>query len=127
TAVVDALLEGRTDLLRVLDGELVVVLSELAARRRVLDAALVEVAAEALRREDECPRDETLARKAGFRNLPALLEQVLGVKPFEAHALVKVAAGTRERMGMTGEPIPAKYPSVARAVSAGVMSLAQAA
>uniref|UniRef100_UPI003C711721 DUF222 domain-containing protein n=1 Tax=Pseudoclavibacter helvolus TaxID=255205 RepID=UPI003C711721 len=26
-----------------------------------------------------------------------------------------------------GEPIPAKYPSVARAVSAGVMSLAQAA
>ncbi|WP_424463825.1 DUF222 domain-containing protein [Pseudoclavibacter helvolus] len=127
TAVVDALLEGRTDLLRVLDGELVVVLSELAARRRVLDAALVEVAAEALRREDECPRDETLARKAGFRNLPALLEQVLGVKPFEAHTLVKVAAGTRERMGMTGGPIPAKYPEVSKAVSAGLMSLAQAA
>lgn len=127
TAVVDALLEARTDLSGVLDAEIVVALSELAARRRVLEAALVEVTGELLRREDESLRDETVARKAGFRNLPALLEQALGVKPSEAHTLVKVAAGTRERMGMTGQPIPAKYPSVARAVSAGVMSLAQAA
>ncbi|PPF47380.1 hypothetical protein C5B85_03770 [Pseudoclavibacter sp. AY1F1] len=127
TAVVDALLEARTQLSGVPDAEIVVVLHELAARRRVLDAALVEVAAEMLRREDESPRSETVARKAGFRNLAGMVEQVLGVKLFEANTLVKVASVTRERMGMTGEPIPAKFAAVSRAVSLGVMSVAQAA
>ncbi|PPF42230.1 hypothetical protein C5B85_16925 [Pseudoclavibacter sp. AY1F1] len=127
TAVVDALLEARTQLSGVPDAEIVVVLHELAARRRVLDAALVEVAAEMLRREDESPRSETVARKAGFRDLAGMVEQVLGVKLFEANTLVKVASVTRERMGMTGEPIPAKFAAVSRAVSSGVMSVAQAA
>ncbi|WP_282860356.1 HNH endonuclease signature motif containing protein [Pseudoclavibacter helvolus] len=127
TAVVDALLEARTQLSGVPDAEIVVVLYELAARRRVLDAALVEVAGEMLRREDESPRSETVARKAGFRNLAGMAEQVLGVKPFEANTLVRVASATRERMGMTGEPIPAAYAEVSRAVASGVMSVAQAA
>ncbi|WP_394255494.1 HNH endonuclease signature motif containing protein [Pseudoclavibacter helvolus] len=127
TAVVDALLEARTQLSGVPDAEIVVVLYELAARRRVLDAALVEVAGEMLRREDESPRSETVARKAGFRNLAGMAEQVLGVKPFEANTLVRVASATRERMGMTGEPIPAKYEAVSKAVSSGVMTVAQAA
>ena len=126
TAVVDALLEARTQLSGVPDSEIVVALHELAARRRVLDAALVEITGELQRREDESSRDETVARKAGFRNLPALLEQALGVKPLEANTLVKLAACTRERMAMTGEPIPPKYAEVSRAVAAGVMSVAQA-
>ena len=126
TAVVDALLDARVRLSGVPDAEIVVVVHELAARRRVLDAALVEVVGELLRREDESPRAETVARKAGFRNVPAMVEQVLGVRPFEANTLVKVAGVTRERMGFTGEPIPAKYEAVSKAVSSGVMSVAQA-
>ncbi|VXC18237.1 HNH endonuclease signature motif containing protein [Pseudoclavibacter sp. 8L] len=127
TAVVDALLEARCQLTSLPDAEIVVVLRELAARRRVLDAALVEVAGELLRREDESPRSETVARKSGFRNLPAMLEQVLAVKPFEAKTLLHVAAATRERMSITGESIPPKYTEVARAVGSAVMSVAQAA
>ncbi|WP_341872796.1 HNH endonuclease signature motif containing protein [Pseudoclavibacter terrae] len=126
TAVVDALLEARCQLAGLPDGEVVVALRELAARRRVLDAALVEVAGELLRREDESPRAESVARKSGFRNLTAMVEQVLAVRPFEASTLVRVAAATRERMSVTGETIPARYPAVSRAVGSAVMSIAQA-
>ncbi|PPF45960.1 hypothetical protein C5B85_04670 [Pseudoclavibacter sp. AY1F1] len=126
TAVVDALLEARCQLTGIPDAEIVVVLRELAARRRVLDAALVEVAGELLRREDESPRAESVARKSGFRNLTAMLEQVLAVRPFEASTLVRVAAATRERMSITGEPIPPRYAAVSNAVGSGVMSVAQA-
>ncbi|WP_308471452.1 DUF222 domain-containing protein [Pseudoclavibacter sp. RFBB5] len=126
TAVVDALLEARCQLAGFPDAEIVVALQELAARRRVLDAALVEVAGELLRREGESPRAESVARKSGFRNLTAMVEQVLAVRPFEASTLVRVAAATRERMSVTGEPIPAKYPAVSQAVGSAVMSIAQA-
>ncbi|WP_181026915.1 HNH endonuclease signature motif containing protein [Pseudoclavibacter sp. RFBB5] len=126
TAVVDALLEARCQLAGLPDAEIVVALRELAARRRVVDAALVEVAGELLRREDESPRAESVARKSGFRNLTAMVEQVLAVRPFEASTLVRVAAATRERMSVTGEPIPAKYPAVSQAVGSAVMSIAQA-
>ncbi|WP_181064286.1 HNH endonuclease signature motif containing protein [Pseudoclavibacter sp. AY1F1] len=126
TAVVDTLLESRCQLAGLPDAEILVVLRELAARRRILDAALVEVTGELARREDESPRAETVARKSGFRNLQAMLEQVLAVKPFEAKTLVQVAAATRERMSVTGEPIPPKYVAVSRAVGSGVMSVAQA-
>ncbi|PPF37618.1 hypothetical protein C5E05_07855 [Pseudoclavibacter sp. AY1H1] len=126
TAVVDALLEARCQLASLPDAEIVVVLRELAARRRVLDAALVEVAGELLRREDESPRAETVARKSGFRNLAAMVEQVLAVKPFEAKTLVQLAEATRERMSATGESIPPKYTEVSKAVGSGVMSVAQA-
>ncbi|WP_181062572.1 HNH endonuclease signature motif containing protein [Pseudoclavibacter sp. RFBG4] len=123
----DALLEARCPLTSLPDAEIVVVLRELAARRRVLDAALVEVAGELLRREDESPRAETVARKSGFRNLPAMVEQVLAVKPFEAKTLVQLAGATRERMSATGESIPPRYAEVSKAVGSGVMSVAQAA
>ncbi|MBS3179810.1 MULTISPECIES: HNH endonuclease signature motif containing protein [unclassified Pseudoclavibacter] len=126
TAVVDALLEARCQLAGLPDAEIVVALRELAARRRVLDAALVEVAGELLRREDESPRAGSVARKSGFRNLTAMVEQVLAVRPFEASTLVRVAAATRERMSVTGEPIPARYPAVSQAVGSAVMSIAQA-
>ena len=126
TAVVDALLEARAQLSGVPDAEIVVMVHELVARRRVLDAALVEVAGELLRREGETPRSETVARRAGFRNLPAMFEQVLGVMPVEANTLVKVAEATRGRMSFSGEPIPAAYAEVSRAVASGVMSVAQA-
>lgn len=126
TAFVDALLEARGHLTGLPDAEIVVVLQELAARRRVLDAALVEVAGELLRREDESPRAETVSRKAGFRNLPAMLEQVLGVPFGQASTLVGVAGSTRERMTFTGECIPPKYPEVSRALGAGLVSVAQA-
>ncbi|WP_181059450.1 HNH endonuclease signature motif containing protein [Pseudoclavibacter sp. AY1H1] len=122
----DALLEARCQLASLPDAEIVVVLRELAARRRVLDAALVEVAGELLRREDESPRAETVARKSGFRNLAAMVEQVLAVKPFEAKTLVQLAEATRERMSATGESIPPKYTEVSKAVGSGVMSVAQA-
>ncbi|WP_258068041.1 HNH endonuclease signature motif containing protein [Pseudoclavibacter sp. RFBB5] len=86
----------------------------------------MEVAGELLRREDESPRAESVARKSGFRNLTAMVEQVLAVRPFEASTLVRVAAATRERLSVTGEPIPAKYPAVSKAVGSAVMSIAQA-
>ncbi|NYF13690.1 hypothetical protein HDC34_001984 [Pseudoclavibacter sp. JAI123] len=126
TAVVDALLEAKCPLAGFPDAEIVVALRELAARRRVVDAALVEVAGELLRREDESPRAESVARKSGFRHLTAMVEQVLAVRPFEASTLVRVAAATRERMSVTGEPIPARYPAVSKAVGSAVMSIAQA-
>lgn len=127
TAVVDALLEARGNLVGLLDAEVCVVLDELAARRRVLDAALVEVAGEVLRRADESPVEDSLPRKVGFRNLPEMLQQVLGVRLGEAKTLVTVAQATRTRMGFTGEPIRAEYPAVAEVVASGVVSVAQAA
>ncbi|WP_181064941.1 HNH endonuclease signature motif containing protein [Pseudoclavibacter sp. Z016] len=122
----DALLEARCQLTGLPDAEIVVVLRELAARRRVLDAALVEVTGELLLREDESPRAETVARKSGFRNLAAMVEQVLAVKPFEAKTLVQLAEATRERMSATGEPILPRYAEVSKAVGSGVLSVAQA-
>lgn len=126
TATVDALISAPGNALALLEAEIPVVIAELASRRRALDAALVEVAGEVIRRDDEGSTRDELARSVGFASLAEMLQQLLGVTFAEAGALVRLAEAARGPMSLTGEQLEPAHPAVATAISAAQISLAQA-
>ncbi|NYF14600.1 hypothetical protein HDC34_002927 [Pseudoclavibacter sp. JAI123] len=126
TARVDSLISASGDTLGLLAAEIPAVIAELASRRRALDAALVEVAGEVLRRDDEGSVRDDLARSVGFASSAEMLQQLLGVTFAEAGALVRLAEATRGPMSLTGEQLEPPHPAVATALAAAQISLAQA-
>lgn len=95
TATVDTLIAAPGNALPLLAMEIPVVIAELASRRRALDAALVEVAGEVLRRDEEGSARDELARSVGFSNLAEMLQQILGVPFGEAGSLGRWFASQR--------------------------------
>lgn len=126
SAVVDALVASPGQVAGLLAAEIPVVISELAGRRRALDAALVEVAGEALRRDEESSAPDALARAAGFSSLAELLQHLLGVEMRDARMLVELAEATRSGRSLTGEPLLPARPAVAGALATARVSVAQA-
>ncbi|MBF4459596.1 HNH endonuclease signature motif containing protein [Pseudoclavibacter sp. VKM Ac-2867] len=126
TATVDALIAAPGNALALLAMEIPVVIAELASRRRALDAALVEVAGEVLRRDEEGSAPDELVRSMGFSNLAELLQQLLGVPYAEAGSLVRVAETTRAPVSLTGEHLGPAHPAVATALAAAQITLGQA-
>jgi hypothetical protein len=126
SAVVDAIVAGSATFGSLTDAEVLVALDELGARRRALDAALVEAAGEIAARSDGMPAEESLARKGGQRSPAQLLQHRIGMRAREARQVCAVADATRERRSLTGAVIPPAFPHVAAALSRGRLSIAQA-
>ncbi|WP_146080223.1 HNH endonuclease signature motif containing protein [Pseudoclavibacter sp. RFBG4] len=126
TATVDGLIASPGHAPALLAMEIPVVIAEFASRRRALDAALVEVAGEVLRRDEEGSAPDELVRSMGFSNLAEMLQQLLGVPYAEAGSLVRVAEATRAPMSLTGEHLGPAHSAVATALAAAQISLGQA-
>ncbi|MFC7432627.1 MULTISPECIES: DUF222 domain-containing protein [unclassified Agrococcus] len=126
TAVVDALVAGSVRAASLLDAEVLAALDELAARRREIDAAIVELVGEAAARCEQVPAGESLVRTGGHRSLVEAVEHRLGLRRAEARSICEVAQATRDRVGLTGAPIPVRMPHVAAALDAATITVSQA-
>lgn len=128
TAVVTALIDGRQPVASVLDAEFFVAFEELAARKRMLDATILEMTAELLGRDEITPVafSGSLVRRGGYRSVHEAVRQTFGLRRAEAAKLREVAEATRERISMTGEPLRPARSEVAVAVAEGRVTLSQA-
>lgn len=106
--------------------DLVSVTDAVAQVQRRLDAVQVDVAAGVARESRTELGPESLAKQQGFRTPGKMLAAALGVSTGDALRLIKVGEGTAPRTDLLGARLPAKYPLVAEALEAGVLS-AQAA
>ncbi|UNK71523.1 HNH endonuclease signature motif containing protein [Microbacterium sp. H1-D42] len=94
--------------------------------RRQLDALQAEVAAEIAHESRPELGADSLAKQHGFRNTAQLIASTTGSSAGDAARLVKVGEAIAPRTNLVGEPVPAKYPAVRRAVCAGQMSTSAA-
>ncbi|WP_179555605.1 HNH endonuclease signature motif containing protein [Pseudoclavibacter sp. JAI123] len=128
TPAVEALIDGRRSIASLLDTEFFAAFEELAARKRMLDATLLEMTAELLGRDEVTPVafSGSLVRRGGFRSVHEAVQQTLGLRRGEAGAMRELAEATRETISMTGEPLQPTRGHVALAVAEGRVTLSQA-
>ncbi|WP_371029945.1 DUF222 domain-containing protein [Pseudoclavibacter sp. JSM 162008] len=128
TPGVEALIDGRRPVASLLDTEFFAAFEELAARKRMLDATLLEMTAELLGRDEVTPVafSGSLVRRGGFRSVHEAVQQTLGLRRGEAGAMRELAEATRETISMTGEPLQPTRGHVAVAVAEGRVTLSQA-
>ncbi|MGN8024840.1 DUF222 domain-containing protein [Microbacterium sp. 22242] len=98
---------------------LVVVNDAIGVARRCLDAVHAEVAAGIAYESRAELGPESLAKQQGFRTPAQLIATTTGASTGEAARLVKVGEATAPRVSLIGEPLPAKFPAVRAALSAG--------
>ncbi|OJU38829.1 MAG: hypothetical protein BGN97_10955, partial [Microbacterium sp. 69-10] len=99
----------------------------LGALKRRVDALAVQVAAGIAHESRPELGAESLAKQAGFRTPAALIAATTGVSTGDAARLVKVGEAVAPRVDLVGERMPAKYPAVEAALSAGEVGAAGAA
>jgi len=96
---------------------------ELERAGRLLDALRAQVAAEIDERSRFVVGIEGLSDTYGFRKGAQLLELLTRVSPSEARRRVRIGSATRPGAGLGGEPLPARHPQIAEALSAGEIGL----
>ena len=99
----------------------------IGSARRALDALQARVAAGIAHESRAELGAESLAKQAGFRTPAALIAATTGVSTGDAARLVKVGEAVAPRVDLVGERMPAKYPAVEAALSAGEVGAAGAA
>lgn len=87
--------------------------------RRLVDAAVVQVASEIARQSRPELGADSLAKRQGHRNATLMLATTLGTSTGEAAKLVEVGEATAPRLSLTGIEAPARHPHVGAAVAAG--------
>lgn len=107
--------------------ELVAVNEAFGALKRRVDAAFAAVAAEISRQSRRELGKDSFARRQGFSSPVALISTTTGTSVGEAVRIVQVGEATAARVSLTGEALPAKRPSLAAAVTAGVIGMTAAA
>lgn len=107
-------------------GELVAVNEAFGALKRRVDAAFAHFAAEIARQSRAELGKDSLAKRQGFRSPASLIQATNGSTMGEALKLVQVGEATAPRATLTGQPLPAKHPHVAGALSTGSLSVATA-
>ncbi|MFD5213287.1 DUF222 domain-containing protein [Microbacterium sp. NPDC058345] len=90
--------------------------------QRRLDALRVEVAAEIAHESRPELGADSLARQQGYRSTAQLIASTTGTSVGDSARLVKVGEAIAPRTNLVGEPLPARYPAVQRAVHAGALS-----
>jgi len=98
---------------------LVAVNDALGRLRRTADAVQVEVAASIAYESRRELGPESLARQQGFRGAAQLIATTTGASTGDAARLVKVGEATAPRSNLVGEVLPAKFPAVREALTAG--------
>ncbi|MGM7698174.1 DUF222 domain-containing protein [Microbacterium sp. A84] len=94
--------------------------------QRRLDAVHVDVAAGIASESRPELGADSLAKQQGFRSAAKLIAAATGVSTGDASRLIKVGEATAIRTDLLGSRLPAKYPLVREAMTAGTLS-AQAA
>jgi len=107
--------------------ELMAANAALGALKRRVDALAVQVAAGIAHESRAELGAESLAKQAGFRTPAALIAATTGVSTGDAVRLVRVGEAVAPRVDLVGERMPAKYPAVEAALSAGEVGAAGAA
>ena len=87
--------------------------------RRLMDAAVTQVASEISRRSRPELGVDSLAKQQGHRNATTFLATTLGTSNGEAARLVQVGAATAPRLLLTGEEAPARHPHVGEQLARG--------
>ena len=99
---------------------------QLAGRRQAvqrIDADIVAVVAQIVAACESKDGEENLAFVHGHRSPATLVEDVLGVSARTARMLVRIATHTSDRLSLTGQPIPAKFPQTAAAIANGEIGI----
>ena len=99
--------------------QLVVVNEAIGSARRCLDAVHAEVAAGIAHESRPELGPESLAKQQGFRTTAQLIATTTGATTGDAARLVRVGEATAPRTNLIGESLPAKFPAVREALSAG--------
>ena len=107
-------------------GELVAVNDAFGMLKRHVDAAFASVAAEISRQSRRELGKESLAKRQGFATPVSLISTTTGASVGEAIRLVQVGEATAPRVALSGEPLPAKHPHVADAVTSGRLGMTAA-
>jgi hypothetical protein len=94
---------------------------------RSVDALRVAVAAEAAERSRPVLGSDRLSAKHGCRNVYELIARITQVAERTAATRCRVGAGIRGRRTLTGEALPAKFPTVAEAMGDGEIGVDSAA
>lgn len=110
---------GAADLGAVAGAQLVAVNDAIGVVQRHLAAVHADVAAEIARRSRPESGADSLAKQQGFRSPAKLIAATTGVSVGEAAKLVAVGEATAPRTNLVGERMPAKYPAVRAALTAG--------
>ncbi|KRC59182.1 hypothetical protein ASE14_15520 [Agromyces sp. Root81] len=126
--IVDALDEVRSSLLDVVrveepagwsDDELLAATAAIEAVGRVIDAHRVACAGEVGERSRVELGGERLSVRRGCRSAAELLERVTQVSGAESRRRIALGTATRPRRGLTGDPLPARFPAVSAALADG--------
>ena len=107
--------------------ELMAANAALGALKRRVDALAVQVAAGIAHESRRELGADSLAKQAGFRTPAALIAATTGVSTGDAARLVRVGEAVAPRVDLVGERMPAKYPAVQAALTAGAVGAAGAA
>ncbi|MEN0129201.1 MAG: DUF222 domain-containing protein, partial [Brevundimonas sp.] len=103
------------------DDELLAVLADIEALARQVDAWRMAVVVEVDDRSGRGP--DSLARARGCRNSRELIRRVTGAAQVSVSRWLRLGRATRESAGLTGQRLPAQFPSVAAAVGEGRINL----
>ena len=126
-SVLDAVWADADDDDRLARADLMTLNAAIGSARRALDALQARVAAGIAHESRAELGAESLAKQAGFRTPAALIAATTGVSTGDAARLVKVGEAVAPRVDLVGERMPAKYPAVEAALSAGEVGAAGAA
>ena len=120
TSVADAV---QAELESMSDAGLLATMTAVGRLIREANGLLARGAAEVARRSPAEAGREALAKRQGFQNPAHLVAAVTGGSVSTASRLVSVGQATATRRSLTGQPLPPAHPHVARALSAGVISV----
>jgi hypothetical protein len=99
------------------------VAAEIERQVRAAEAQAVMVAAEIAQRSRKELGTDSLASKRGCRNAIDLIERVTLISGSNAARRIKVGTETRRQVSILGEPFPATFPAVARALESGALGV----
>ena len=109
---------GTDELTLMADSELLTLARQLEDSSRFIDALLIRVAGTIDERSAPAIED-SLAKKAGCRNSIELLQRLSQRSATALSRRLRVARATRADVGISGSPVPPKFPALAAALSEG--------
>lgn len=103
------------------DDALLTALADAEAAGRRVDAARAALAAEVAERSRRELGAERLSARRGCRTGAELVQRVTGAAMRTVNQRIRLGAATRTGVGLTGGPVPARFPALAWALEEGVL------
>lgn len=105
------------------DGAALAWLDQVEQLGRRVDALRVQAAAEIGERSRRELGADSLARRHGVQSAGALIERVARVSSTEASRRIRLGSDTAARLSLGGQPMPARFDHVARALDEGAIGV----